>query len=152
MKKVFKNNEIKIDDNVVKLNINDTTVEKVIDFYNEAPFPNYENKDDIDIIKMWDDIVENTKNKLGQSLRYFYMSHHGHITTGKLYNAMRNFYDVDDQYLKEYKNKSKQDRYLHLVLELEKFTSFFQQITDVTQNDQVNKIFSLFGGENVFMY
>ena len=105
----------------------------------------YENKDDIDIIKMWDDIVENTKNKLGQSLRYFYMSHHGHITTGKLYNAMRNFYDVDDQYLKEYKNKSKQDRYLHLVLELEKFTSFFQQITDVTQHDQVNKIFSLFG-------
>jgi 2-polyprenyl-3-methyl-5-hydroxy-6-metoxy-1,4-benzoquinol methylase len=45
-KKLFKNNEIKIDDNVVKLNINDTTVKKVIDFYNEAPFPNYENKDD----------------------------------------------------------------------------------------------------------
>lgn len=105
----------------------------------------YENKDDIDIIDMWDGIVENTGNKFGQSLRYFYMSHHGHITTGKLYNAMRNFYDVDDEYLKEYKDKSKQDRYLHLVVELEKFTSFFQQITDVTQLYQINKIFSLFG-------
>ena len=46
MKKIFKNNEIKIDDNIVKLNIKDTIVEKVIDFYNEAPFPNYEDKDD----------------------------------------------------------------------------------------------------------
>ena len=46
MNKVFKNKEIKIEDNVVKLNINDLTVEKVIDFYNEAPFPNYEDKDD----------------------------------------------------------------------------------------------------------
>ena len=46
MNKVFKNNEIKIDDNVVKLNIDDSTVEKVIDFYNEAPFPNYEDQDD----------------------------------------------------------------------------------------------------------
>ena len=46
MNKVFKNKEIKINDNVVKLKINDTTVEKVIDFYNEAPFPNYEDNDD----------------------------------------------------------------------------------------------------------
>ena len=38
MKKIFRNNKIKIDDNIVKLNINDKTVEKVIDFYNEAPF------------------------------------------------------------------------------------------------------------------
>ena len=37
MNKVFKNKEIKIDDNVIKLNIDDSTVEKVIDFYNEAP-------------------------------------------------------------------------------------------------------------------
>jgi len=44
--KVFKKKEITIDDNVVKLKINDTVVEKVIDFYNEAPFPNYEDNDD----------------------------------------------------------------------------------------------------------
>ena len=35
MSKVFKKTLIKIDDNVVKLEINDSTVEKVIDFYNE---------------------------------------------------------------------------------------------------------------------
>ena len=46
MNKIFKNKEIKFDDNVVKLNIDDTIVEKVIDFYNEAPFPNYEDNDD----------------------------------------------------------------------------------------------------------
>jgi len=44
--KVFKKKEITIDDNLVKLKINDTVVEKVIDFYNEAPFPNYEDNDD----------------------------------------------------------------------------------------------------------
>ena len=53
MKKVFKINKIKIDNNVVKLNINDTTVKKVINFYNEAPFPNYENKDDKYMYKLF---------------------------------------------------------------------------------------------------
>jgi 2-polyprenyl-3-methyl-5-hydroxy-6-metoxy-1,4-benzoquinol methylase len=46
VKKIFRNNKIKIDNNIIKLNINDIIVKKVIDFYNEAPFPNYENKDD----------------------------------------------------------------------------------------------------------
>jgi len=44
--KVFKNNEIKIEDDIIKLKIKDITVEKVINFYNEAPFPNYEDNDD----------------------------------------------------------------------------------------------------------
>ncbi len=46
MNKVFKTNKIKINDNVVKLSINDSIVEKVVDFYSEAPFPNYEDNDD----------------------------------------------------------------------------------------------------------
>jgi len=46
MNKIFKKKEIKIEDDVVKLVIDDTTVEKVINFYNEAPFPNYEDNDD----------------------------------------------------------------------------------------------------------
>ena len=46
MNKVFKNNEIKIEDDIIKLKIKDITVEKVINFYNEAPFPNYEDNDD----------------------------------------------------------------------------------------------------------
>ena len=68
MKKVFKNNQIKIDDNVVKLNINDTIVEKVIDFYNEAPFPNYENKDDKSSINQKGDnnyLAKQFKNFIG---------------------------------------------------------------------------------------
>ena len=31
---------------MVKIVINDKTVEKVINFYTEAPFPNYEENDD----------------------------------------------------------------------------------------------------------
>ena len=46
MNKIFKKKEIKTDDNVVRFDIDNATVEKVIDFYNEAPFPNYENNDD----------------------------------------------------------------------------------------------------------
>jgi len=44
--KIFKKNQISVDENLIKLKINDKTVEKVIDFYNEAPFPNYEINDD----------------------------------------------------------------------------------------------------------
>tara|TARA_Y100000389_G_scaffold154248_1_gene154717 strand:+ start:669 stop:1583 length:915 start_codon:yes stop_codon:yes gene_type:complete len=46
MSKIFKKKNIEIIKNLIKLKIDDTTVEKVIDFYNEAPFPNYEKNDD----------------------------------------------------------------------------------------------------------
>ena len=68
MNKVFKNDEIKIDDNVVKLNIDDSTVEKVIDFYNEAPFPNYEDQDDKSSINQKGDnnyLAKQFKNFIG---------------------------------------------------------------------------------------
>ena len=68
MKKIFKSNQIKIDDNIVKLNINDKTVEKVINFYNEAPFPNYENKDDKSSINQKGDnnyLAKQFKNFIG---------------------------------------------------------------------------------------
>ena len=45
MNKIIKKEYI-IDDNIVKFNINDKTVNKIIDFYEESPFPNYEEKDD----------------------------------------------------------------------------------------------------------
>ncbi len=45
MKKIIKK-EYVIDNNIVKFNINDKTVNKIIDFYEESPFPNYEEKDD----------------------------------------------------------------------------------------------------------
>ena len=45
MNKIFKI-EYTTEDNLIKLKINDMTVEKVIDFYTEAPFPNYEVNDD----------------------------------------------------------------------------------------------------------
>ena len=46
MNKIFKKKNIELINNLIKLKIKDTTVEKVIDFYNEAPFPNYEKNDD----------------------------------------------------------------------------------------------------------
>ena len=39
MNKIFKK-EYTTEDNLIKLKINDKIVEKVIDFYTEAPFPN----------------------------------------------------------------------------------------------------------------
>ena len=45
MDKIFKKKYI-IQDNIIKLIINDETVEKVVDFYTESPFPNYEKDDD----------------------------------------------------------------------------------------------------------
>ena len=44
-KQIFKKDFI-IDDNLIKLKIDDAVVKTVIDFYNEAPFPNYEDNDD----------------------------------------------------------------------------------------------------------
>ena len=45
MKEIFKKN-YKIENNIIKFKINDQTVKKVTEFYNEAPFPNYEKDDD----------------------------------------------------------------------------------------------------------
>ena len=45
MKNIFKK-KYTFDDNLIRFNINDKIVEKVIDFYTEAPFPNYKKNDD----------------------------------------------------------------------------------------------------------
>ncbi len=45
MKSFFKKDYI-INENLIQFNIKDQTVKKVVDFYTEAPFPNYEDTDD----------------------------------------------------------------------------------------------------------
>ena len=68
MKKIFKNNSIKIDDNIVKFNINDNSVKDVINFYNYAPFPNYEDNDDKSTINQKGDnnyLAKQFKNFIG---------------------------------------------------------------------------------------
>ena len=60
MNKIFKKKDIKIDNNVIKLNIDDTTV--------EAPFPNYENDDDKSSINQKGDnnyLAKQFKNFIG---------------------------------------------------------------------------------------
>ena len=42
---IIKKNFI-LEDDIIKIKIDDKVVNKVIEFYNEAPFPNYENNDD----------------------------------------------------------------------------------------------------------
>ena len=56
-----------IDENLVKFKINDKLVEKVIDFYNESPFPNYEDEDKSSISFKGDNnyLAENFKNFVG---------------------------------------------------------------------------------------
>ena len=64
----LKNDKIKIDDYIVKLNIDDIIVKKDINFYNEAPFPNYENKDDKSSINQKGDnnyLAKQFKNFIG---------------------------------------------------------------------------------------
>ena len=64
---IFKKDFI-IDDNLVKFKINDKLVEKVINFYNEAPFPNYEDNDDKSSISFKGDtnyLAKNFKNFIG---------------------------------------------------------------------------------------
>ncbi len=45
MKNFFKKDFV-INENLIQFNIEDQTAKKVVDFYTEAPFPNYENNDD----------------------------------------------------------------------------------------------------------
>ncbi len=55
-----------VEDNLVKIDINDKTVEKVINFYNEAPFPNYEDNDDKSSIN-----YKGEKNYLAREFKKF---------------------------------------------------------------------------------
>lgn len=67
MSKIFKK-QIYLEDNLIKFQINDKTVEKVIEFYNEAPFPNYEKNDDKSSINYKGDknfLAKNFKNTIG---------------------------------------------------------------------------------------
>jgi len=65
MDKIF-NKKYTVDDNLVKLGIDDATVEKVVKFYNEAPFPNYEEQDDKSSINSKGD-----KNYLAREFKKF---------------------------------------------------------------------------------
>lgn len=55
-----------VEDNLVKIVINDKIVEKVIDFYTEAPFPNYEVNDDKSSIN-----YKGEKNYLAREFKKF---------------------------------------------------------------------------------
>jgi len=65
MKEIFKKN-YKIENNIIKFKINDQTVKKVIEFYNEAPFPNYEKDDDKSSIN-----YKGEKNVLAREFKKF---------------------------------------------------------------------------------
>lgn len=65
MKKIFKKN-FNATENLIQFSIEDKTVKKVIDFYNEAPFPNYENDDDKSSINF-----KGQKNYLAREFKNF---------------------------------------------------------------------------------
>ena len=65
MSKFFKK-KYEEEGDLVKFNIKDQTVEKVINFYNEAPFPNYEENDDKSSINFKGD-----KNFLAKKVKNF---------------------------------------------------------------------------------
>ena len=65
MDKFFKK-ELVLHDNILKYKINDKVANKVINFYNEAPFPNYEKDDDKSSI-----IFKGNKNYLAKQFKKF---------------------------------------------------------------------------------
>ena len=65
MSKVFKK-DFASEDNLIRFNINDDVVQKVVDFYTEAPFPNYEEKDDKSSINF-----KGEKNNLARDFKNF---------------------------------------------------------------------------------
>ena len=65
MDKIFKK-KYSIQDILIKLNIDDETTEKVVDFYTEAPFPNYEKDDDKSSIN-----YKGEKNYLAREFKKF---------------------------------------------------------------------------------
>ena len=65
MASIFKKKYI-IKENFIQFNIDDSTVEKVIDFYSESPFPNYEKNDDKSSINFKGD-----KNYLSREFKRF---------------------------------------------------------------------------------
>ena len=65
MDKFFKK-ELVLHDNILKYRINDKVANKVINFYNEAPFPNYEKDDDKSSI-----IFKGNKNYLAKQFKKF---------------------------------------------------------------------------------
>ena len=65
MKNFFKKNHL-IKENLVQFNIEDKTVKKVVDFYSEAPFPNYEKYDDKSSINF-----KGEKNPLASEFKKF---------------------------------------------------------------------------------
>ena len=46
MSNIFRNKNFSVSENIIKFKTEDTTIKKIIDFYTEAPFPNYGNDDD----------------------------------------------------------------------------------------------------------
>lgn len=65
MKSFFKKPHV-IKQNLIQLNIDDQTVKKVINFYNEAPFPNYEERDDKSSI-----LFKGNKNFIAEQFKKF---------------------------------------------------------------------------------
>ena len=48
--------------------------------------------DENDILDIWDQIVSRSSNQLTRMLKYFYITHNGHITASKLFNGLKNLY------------------------------------------------------------
>lgn len=65
MNGIFKKDFIE-DDNLIKVKINDQVVKKVINFYNESPFPNYQDHDDKSSIS-----YKGEKNFLAEKFKKF---------------------------------------------------------------------------------
>lgn len=71
------------------------------------------------IIKIWDDITENSLGNLTRMLKYFYISQVAHITSSRLFTGLKSMIGSKDD-----KNKNIQI----FVTELNEFASFFYSI------------------------
>ena len=102
---------------------------EVADLLKAHLFANHET----DIVEMWDRIATNSNQNFTRMLKYFYISHKGHITASKLFNGLKSLYS-DKQ---NNQNFSAED----LLINLDDFSKFFNAINKIESEDILKPIF-----------
>ena len=102
---------------------------EVADLLKAHLFANHES----DIVEMWDAIAKNSNQNFTRMLKYFYISHKGHITASKLFNGLKTLYS--DQ------GNNKKFSAEDLLINLDDFSKFFNAITKIESEVILRPVF-----------
>jgi uncharacterized protein with ParB-like and HNH nuclease domain len=102
---------------------------EVADLLKAHLFANHES----DIVEMWDGIAKNSNQNFTRMLKYFYISHKGHITASKLFNGLKTLYSNEES--------NKQFSAADLLINLDDFSKFFNAITKIESEEILKPVF-----------